>query len=77
MICEVLLTNQNLKKMKTLKLHEMETIEGGSDWSCGLAIAGTIAATAGFAFVTGGAGLIVALAAKGIATASVIDSCAF
>ncbi|WP_417363183.1 hypothetical protein [Galbibacter sp.] len=55
----------------------METIEGGSDWSCGLAIAGTIAATAGFAFVTGGAGLIVALAAKGIATASVIDSCAF
>lgn len=44
-------------------------------WSCALAIAGTIAATAGFAFVTGGAGLIVALISKGLATASIIDSC--
>lgn len=44
-------------------------------WGCALAIAGTIATTAGAAFITGGAALIVFLVAKGLATASIINAC--
>ncbi len=44
-------------------------------WGCGLAIAGTVATTAGAAFITGGAALIVFLISKGIATAAIIDAC--
>lgn len=61
--------------MKTLELNQMEVVEGGSKWGCALAIAGTIGCTAGAAFVTGGASLIVFLVCKGIATASVIEAC--
>lgn len=52
-----------------------ETSRRRITYSCGLAIAGAVVATAGFAFVTGGAGLFVALLGKGLATASLIDSC--
>jgi len=38
-------------------------------------LAGAVVATAGFAFVTRDAGLIVSLVGKGLATASLIDSC--
>lgn len=63
--------------METLNFDQMASLEGGRKmtYSCGLALAGAVAATAGFAFVTGGAGLIVALVGKGLATASLIDSC--
>jgi hypothetical protein len=44
-------------------------------WGCALAIAGTVAVTAGAAFVTGGATLIVFLVGKGIATAALIEAC--
>jgi len=61
--------------MKKLEFYEMSAINGGSRLGCALAIAGTIAATAGAAIVTGGASLIIFLASKGIATAAVIESC--
>jgi|APIni6443716594_1056825.scaffolds.fasta_scaffold226477_1 3-phosphoglycerate kinase len=61
--------------MKTLSRNEMSTIAGGGKLGCALAIAGTIATTAGAAFITGGASLIVFLVAKGIATASIIEAC--
>ena len=44
-------------------------------WGCALAIAGTVATTLGAMTVTGGVGLVVFLASKAIATASVIHSC--
>ncbi len=59
--------------MKTLDLEQMEQIEGGS--SCAWAVAGMVAATVGFVFVTGGASLIFAFAAKGIAFGGMISSC--
>jgi hypothetical protein len=61
--------------MKTLSGNEMCLIAGGGKLGCALAIAGTIAVTAGAAFVTGGASLIVFLVSKGIATAAIIDAC--
>lgn len=47
----------------------------GWGWGCALAIAGTVAVTVGAIWITGGAALIVFLISKGIATASVINSC--
>lgn len=62
--------------MKTLNLEQMEEIQAGDlSWGCYLAIAGTIATTAGAAFITGGAALIVFLISKGLATASIINAC--
>ena len=61
--------------MKTLSRNEMSTTTGGSKLGCALAIAGTIATTAGAAFITGGASLIVFLVAKGIGTAAIIEAC--
>ena len=73
--------------MNSLSLNQMENVHGGRAIArggsrrrmtrgCGLAIAGTLITTVGPAFVTGGASLIVFFIAKGIATSSVIDSCA-
>ncbi len=61
--------------MKKLEFCEMSAVSGGRKLGCALAIAGTLATTAGAAFVTGGASLIIFLAAKGIATAAIIESC--
>ena len=47
--------------MKKLSRNEMSTTTGGGRLTCALAIAGTIATTAGAAFITGGASLIVFL----------------
>jgi hypothetical protein len=44
-------------------------------YSCALAIAGGAVATLGFITVTGGWGLVLAVAGKGIAYASIYDSC--
>ena len=59
--------------MKTLDLNQMEIIKGGN--GCAWAVAGMVAATIGFAFVTGGASLIFAFAAKGIAFGGMMSSC--
>jgi len=61
--------------MKKLSENEMSVITGGSKLGCALAIMGTIATTAGAAFVTGGASLIIFLVSKGIATAAIIEAC--
>jgi hypothetical protein len=61
--------------MNILTMNEMSTVNGGGKLGCALAIAGTLAATASAAFVTGGASLIVFLISKGIATAAIIDAC--
>lgn len=53
----------------------MSAISGGSKLGCAFAIAATIACTAGAAFITGGASLIVFLVSKGISTAAVIEAC--
>ncbi|MFB6343984.1 hypothetical protein ACE1ET_19855 [Saccharicrinis sp. FJH62] len=42
---------------------------------CALALAGTIGATVGFIWITGGAALIYALTMKGLATAALIEAC--
>lgn len=47
----------------------------GIPYDCVLAIAGTLAATAGAAFITGGAALVIFLVSKGIALASIIETC--
>jgi hypothetical protein len=60
-----------LSKNTQLSKGQMQRIS----WGCALAIAGTVAATAGAAFVTGGASLIVFLVAKGLVTASLIEAC--
>ncbi len=60
-----------LNKSTEFSKEQMQRIS----WGCALAIAGTVAATAGAAFITGGASLIVFLISKGIATASIIDAC--
>ena len=44
-------------------------------WGCALAIASTVAATAGAAFITGGAALIIFLIGKGLAAAGLIGAC--
>ncbi|MDC1285383.1 hypothetical protein N8Z33_01710 [Flavobacteriaceae bacterium] len=70
-----------LKKMSlaniedTLSVSEMEEIMAGSGWDCGLAIAGTVLTTLGAVAITGGWGLLVFIAAKGVGTASIIRSC--
>jgi hypothetical protein len=61
--------------MKKLCKNEMCIVTGGSKFGCALAIAGSIAVTAGAAFVTGGASLIIFLISKGIATATIVDAC--
>jgi len=61
--------------MEKLTINEMSAVYGGSKLGCALAIAGTLAVTAGAAFVTGGASLIVFLISKGIATAAIIEAC--
>lgn len=65
----------NIFIMKELTFSQMEETQGGGKLGCALAIAGTIAVTAGAAFVTGGASLIVFLVGKGIATAAIIEAC--
>ncbi len=62
-----------IHSMLDSELSESARIE--ISWGCALAIAGTVATTAGAAFITGGAALIVFLVAKGIATASIIEAC--
>ena len=61
--------------MKKLTKTEMCSVSGGGKLGCALAIMGTIATTAGAAFVTGGASLILFLVSKGIATAAIIEAC--
>jgi hypothetical protein len=61
--------------MKKLTENEMCLVTAGSKLGCALAIAGTLVATAGAVFVTGGASLIVFLISKGIATAGLIEAC--
>jgi hypothetical protein len=61
--------------MKKLSVDEMCLTTGGSKIGCAFAIAGAIAATAGAAFITGGASLIIWLIGKGLATATIIDAC--
>lgn len=61
--------------MEKLTVNQMTAINGGSKLGCALAIAGTLAVTAGAAFVTGGASLAVFLISKGIATAAIIEAC--
>ncbi len=60
-----------------LPISDTDTLKkaDGLTWGCALALAGTIAVTAGAAFVTGGASLIVFLVSKGLATASIINAC--
>lgn len=55
----------------TISKSQMQKIS----WGCALAIAGTAGATIGFIGVTGGTGLLYALAMKGIATAALIEAC--
>ena len=62
--------------MKTLSLNEMESVSGGRlSWGCGFAIAGMITATAGAAFVTGGASLAIFLIGKSIGIGGLVTSC--
>lgn len=62
---------QNLSTVSKSTNLEMKRISLG----CALAIAATVSVTAGAAFVTGGASLIVFLVGKGIATAAIIEAC--
>jgi hypothetical protein len=64
-------TDLQLNKNIVLSKGQMQRIS----WGCALAIACTVAATAGAAFVTGGAALIVFLVGKGLATAALIEAC--
>lgn len=61
--------------MKKLSGNEMSVIHGGGRLGCALAIAGTIGVTAGAAFISGGASLVVFLVCKGISTAAIIEAC--
>ena len=61
--------------MEELNISQMEATNAGSKLGCALAIAGTLATTAGAAFITGGAALIVFLAAKSIGTVAIIEAC--
>ncbi|MBZ9731684.1 hypothetical protein LB467_18530 [Salegentibacter sp. JZCK2] len=67
------LVENELKNNRNFQLSK-DQIKGIS-WGCALAIAGTISVTAGAAFVTGGASLVVFLVSKGIATAAIIEAC--
>jgi len=68
-IYKIFETNLSQQDENILKKNE------GLTWGCALALAGTVAVTAGAAFITGGASLIVFLISKGIATASIINAC--
>lgn len=54
----------------------MERVYGGRlSWGCGFAIAGMITATAGAAFLTGGASLAIFLIGKSIGIGGLVMSC--
>lgn len=61
----------NSSSKLTISKAQMKSISLG----CALAIAGTVGATIGFIGVTGGWGLVYALAMKGLATAALIEAC--
>ncbi len=65
------LVEQQLENTSKLSKSHAQRIS----WGCALAIAGTVGATIGFIGVTGGAGLVYALAMKGLATAALIEAC--
>ena len=60
--------------MKKLELNQMNSLEGGS-WGCAWSSIGLGAAVVGFAFVTGGASLAVALVGYAAGVGGVSTSC--
>lgn len=62
--------------MKKLELNQMENLEGGRvTWGCAWSSIGLAAAVVGFAFVTGGASLGVALVGYAAGVGGVTTSC--